>query len=180
MPRVYTKLPLETRFWSKVTKRSSSCWSWTGSKDQNGYGRLGLRRTGGTLLAHRVSWTIHNGEIPKGMFVLHACDTPECTNPDHLFIGDQKANMADCARKGRTAYGERQGSSKLTEAQVLAIKATLGVSQYFTQARIAKMFGVSQSQVSNIARGKHWVRAENKHTRSRRSAISPSDTTGRS
>ena len=41
------------------------------------------------------------GEIPKGLLVMHKCDTRACCNPDHLQLGTQKDNMADCAAKGR-------------------------------------------------------------------------------
>jgi hypothetical protein len=50
------------------------------------------------------------GPIPDDMGICHRCDTPPCVNPDHLFLGTQKDNMADCAAKGRLATGEQHGS----------------------------------------------------------------------
>jgi hypothetical protein len=40
-----------------------------------------------------------NGPIPAGLCVLHRCDVRPCINPDHLFLGTQKDNMADMAAK---------------------------------------------------------------------------------
>lgn len=79
----------------------SGCWLATTWWDEDGYGRT----TGCTFL-HRLSYEIHKGEIPDGMSVCHKCDTPACCNPDHLFIGTNKDNMADSVRKGRKS-GER-------------------------------------------------------------------------
>jgi hypothetical protein len=94
------QLPLEVRFWMKVEK-SDGCWKWTASKDGAGYGRLSRERGKGPLVASRVSWEIHFGNIPDGSHVLHRCDNPECTRPDHLFIGDAALNAADKSAKGR-------------------------------------------------------------------------------
>ncbi len=65
-------MTLSERFWQKVTKRrNQECWNWTASMNEAGYGIIGLgSRQQGTDRAHRVSWRLHFGEIPKGMFVL--------------------------------------------------------------------------------------------------------------
>lgn len=105
--------PIEDRFWEKVQK-TDSCWLWTGSKQgRMGYGYLhiGGKKDRKPSRAHRLSWVIHNGPIPDGLYVLHKCDVPACVNPDHLFLGDHKANMQDCASKGRVCT---IGKSRLT------------------------------------------------------------------
>ena len=94
-------IPMETRFWSHVNK-TRSCWLWTGNKRPNGYGRIGFPgRGGGAISVHRYSFLLHNGQIPKGMCVLHKCDVRLCVNPFHLFLGSEKDNVMDRERKGR-------------------------------------------------------------------------------
>lgn len=91
-------LTLEDRFWAKVQK-TKTCWLWTGSTYKSGHGQI----WNGKKLerAHRVSWRLKHGKIPKGMKVCHHCDVPGCVRPSHLFLGTQKDNMEDAARKGR-------------------------------------------------------------------------------
>lgn len=94
--------PLEERYWEKVITFKEGCWKWGGVTDNHGYGTISKgRQTEGRVKAHRISWELHFGPIPTGLNVLHACDNPVCTNPDHLMIGTQRANAVDAARKGR-------------------------------------------------------------------------------
>lgn len=93
------------RFDAKVLKGAySTCWIWTGARNPAGYGNIrGFKSE--TMKAHRLSWIMHRGDIPKGMNVCHHCDNPPCVNPDHLFIGTFQDNTADCKSKGRLRSG---------------------------------------------------------------------------
>lgn len=96
------------RFWSKVKRGADDdCWEWQASRDRAGYGWFGFR--GRVHKSHRVSWMLANGDIPAGLFVMHACDNPPCVNPSHLSLGTASANAADRNKKGRTARGDRHG-----------------------------------------------------------------------
>jgi len=55
----------------------------------------------------RYVWLMNFGKIPEGMLVCHKCDTPECINPDHLFLGTQADNINDAVKKGR-AYWQKE------------------------------------------------------------------------
>ena len=75
------KLTLEDRFWKYVDK-TSDCWLWVGAKNGGVYGHLKVGD--GHLLAHRYSYELLVGPIPKGLQIDHLCFTPLCVNPQHL------------------------------------------------------------------------------------------------
>lgn len=97
------RLTLEQRFWLKVEK-SDGCWLWMSVRKVAGYGYLAAGRKR-RLPAHRLSWELHNGPIPDGLWVLHHCDNPPCVRPDHLFLGTAKQNADDREGKGRHPHG---------------------------------------------------------------------------
>lgn len=109
---------LKKRFLDKVNK-TSSCWIWIGADDgRKGYGRINVN--GKTAKAHRISYELFNGEIKDNLNVLHKCDNPKCVNPDHLFLGTQKMNMADMYSKNRAVH--HLGESHHNGKKVLCIR----------------------------------------------------------
>jgi hypothetical protein len=95
------------RFMDKVFKHPNGCWLWQGTQNGHGYGWFTWRDgKGGT--AHRAAWRLFKGPIPTGLFVCHMCDTPECVNPDHLWVGTAQDNSDDQVRKGRSARNPKR------------------------------------------------------------------------
>lgn len=94
---------------------------------------------------HRVAYQAAHGPIPNGAHVLYRCDVGLCCNPDHLFLGDNTANIADKVAKDR-------GRKTLTLAKAKEIHRmrTLGMSH----REIGGAIGVNQSTVSRILAGK--------------------------
>jgi hypothetical protein len=93
------------RFWGKVAKGGpDECWILQGSLNTHGYGLLNTgSRTDKSRkreFAHRLSYRFHFGNFENELFVCHRCDVPPYVNPNHLFLGDQKANMSDAKAKG--------------------------------------------------------------------------------
>jgi hypothetical protein len=142
---------INERFEAKFSK-GDGCWEWAHvSAGDDGYGRF---NTGEKVdKAHRVSWTLYVGPVPDGMFVLHKCDNRKCVNPDHLFLGDNAANMADMKAKGRGRglRGENHKMAKLTDQQAKKVleKALSGENQ----KQIAREFNISHQLVSAIKTG---------------------------
>lgn len=132
-----------------ATRTDSGCLIWPGSIEKTGYGRATYK--GRKWWAHRLAYTLSVGPIPAGKIICHRCDNPRCVNPDHLFLGTRPENSADMLRKGRSAKGERHSQSKLTERDVLAIRADAR-----TQRIVAAEYGIDRVTVSDIRRGKSW------------------------
>jgi len=157
--------PIEDRFWSRVDKTpghgpNGTCWIWTGHTDRDGYGHIVTESPRKARIStHRLSWEIHHGQIPNGLWVLHHCDNPPCVNPGqhHLFLGTGADNAQDRESKGRGAAlsGEDNPATKLSLVQVNEI-IRLWRSGLFTTQQIGSMFGVCSSNISVITTGRGW------------------------
>jgi hypothetical protein len=144
------KTPQE-RFLAKVNKEGS-CWIWMGYRHPKWYGIMHHNKK--YRMAHRIAYDLFVGDVGEKN-VLHKCDTPCCVNPDHLFLGTNTDNQRDKTEKGRQLKGSSVGNSKLTEDDVMFIRAWR--LSGFLQKDIAKSFGVSRENISRIDRGLCWA-----------------------
>ena len=145
-----TAKPLEDRI---QTIPWTGCWIWTGWLDENGYGKLRIAKK--PVRAHRFSYVLHKGKIPKGKIICHTCDVSSCVNPDHLYAGTPKDNALDRKNRNRGGQlkisGELSKVRKLTNEQVLEIRNLDG-----SLSSIAKKYGIGTSQVHRIKTNQHW------------------------
>lgn len=143
-------------YWSHVLiVHEDGCWGWRGSRTNSGRGYGAIKAQQKKYMAHRVAYEIFNGPIPDNLWVLHKCDNPICSNPDHLWLGTCADNVGDMLQKGRHSpnglRGSEIGSSKLTEDQIPLIRADARPCSW-----IAKEYGVTGNMISQIKRRKAW------------------------
>jgi hypothetical protein len=180
---------LEERTQAQTIIKKNSVWMvfcgcelWMLSCDKDGYGWAWFN--GDTWRAHRLAYTAFLGEIPKGLGVLHICDTPSCVNPNHLYIGTSKNNSEDMVRRGRSsrgdkngtrlypekllrgnqhwthlhpeklARGEKQGHAKLTEEKVRYIFQLR--KEGFNQKKIGEILSCKEETVNAILHRRNW------------------------
>ena len=131
---------------SSITK--AGCIEWLGHINTGNYGDISVNKK--RILAHRFSWELIHGKIPKGLFCLHKCDNRKCVNVEHLFLGTIQDNCIDMFKKGRgnRAEGEKNYRSILKDSQAIEIRKLHleGIKRRF----IAKIFNVSPSMITKI------------------------------
>jgi hypothetical protein len=116
------------------------CWEWTGHKMSSGYGQVNFNKKG--WLTHRLFWTIFNGEIPNGLWVLHHCDNPSCVRPSHLFLGTNSDNQQDSVNKGRNNNKKKTHCAK---------------GHFYDKKNTLKLKGGRRDcRICNLERGKIW------------------------
>mgnify|MGYP001023313072 CR=1 FL=1 len=129
------------RFWSKVEMIPfHPCWEWTAAK-KDGYGRFNDKG-----YAHRISYEMHFGPIPKGFLVCHKCDNPSCVNPEHLFLGTYQDNYDDMRKKKRESKPPLMAGWNKKEISK-EIKNLLGT---MSDDSLAKKANVNKSTIARI------------------------------
>lgn len=126
-------------FWDQVEK-TPTCWVWRGDKQRNGYGRLAKHK------AHRLSYELHFGEIPKGMVIRHSCDNKLCVNPEHLKLGTYSQNLKEAYERGlRSEKGPHRPEVRLTPEEIRLIQTSSE-----RPWSLAQQFNISPQRVRTI------------------------------
>jgi hypothetical protein len=104
--------------------------------------------------AHRAVLSAFSGYDGKGLECRHLDDNSSNNTLKNLAWGTRLQNVADKRRNGGIPTGERSGTHKLTEQQVLEIRATHGTKPL---RKIAEQYGVSHTCVRRAALGIKWA-----------------------
>ena len=155
--------PAAQRFRELIVERPlTECWPWrTGARGKFWDGAR-------YVMAYRYSYALHFGvEVSADRFACHTCDNPACVNPLHIFIGTNKDNMADAARKGRMSSGARhsgfQPTGEAVYCAVLTARAVREIRRRYKPRHpkhgiraMAREFGVSHTAIGYAVRGRNW------------------------
>jgi len=115
MAKKYKVRPPIERFKEKyIVDKHTGCWLWQGSHHPNGYGRFNLNSM--TIFAHRASYMLHVGDIPKGLVLDHLCRNTRCVNPGHLEVVTYQENRLRAKDVGQRCPHDL-GKSKCIECR---------------------------------------------------------------
>lgn len=149
------------RIWRIGTRYNNKLYSCTPKraevKTRDGYlaFRTMIKGKNYFIMAHRLVWQYFHGDIPEGMTINHINNVVDDNRPSNLELANMSDQNRQIFRSGnRTSTGEKNNNASLKQEQIEQIRI-LGRSG-LTQARIAKMFGVSRPQISRILSGKSW------------------------
>ena len=129
------------------------CLIWPFARDPGtGYGHMSINRS--TVAAARVVCEHTNGPPPTDEHeAAHSCGNGHlgCVHPKHVRWATKLENEADKRKHGTLPFGESHGQHKLSEADILAIRAS---DESLSVA--AEKYGVSPTQIANIRKRKQW------------------------
>jgi len=131
----------------------NDCLMWAYSDNGSGYGLMQV--DGERRLVHRCICERVNGPAPsENHHAAHGCGNGHlgCITPGHLRWATAEENSFDMIKHGTRIRGENHPNAKLDVGQVVDIFERPG-----PQTEIAAVFGVSQTLVGMIKRGKRWA-----------------------
>ena len=126
---------------------------------REGYPRVTISKGGvyKAMHVHRLVLRAHRGECPPGKQSLNGRSGPMDPALTNLRWGTPAENAYDRSlqRDDTESYGERQGSHKLTTANVIDIRRRY-VPHVVTEQMLGDEFGVTAAAISLIIRRVNW------------------------
>lgn len=139
----------------RVGHAGEDCLIWPFNRLSNGYGYV--RTAGKMTTASRFMCELVNGPPPEVWYeAAHTCGAGHlgCVHPGHLVWKTPAQNRADRVLHGTHNRGSRNHRAKLTEQQVLEIRALDGKEKLSV---IARRYDVNPSVVSQIMSRAVWA-----------------------
>lgn len=151
----------------KITASSiedADCLRWKRSQCN---GHPAIRWEGKTILVRRALWALVNGPIPAGKVIKCVCESKDCVNTDHLELTTYKKIALQCGALGLMSGPVRTAKIAATKQKTHG-KLTLDIADQIrasnkTGVALSAEYGLPQSKVSKIIRGKAWVRPMASH-----------------
>lgn len=135
------------------TLLDNGCLVWKGQCDKDGYGKLWYK--GSQKRLHRIVYGLCKKWLTSNILLRHSCDNPPCCNPDHLLEGSHQDNKNDSVERKRHSIGEMQGTSVLTESEVLEIRRKY-IPWLYSLPMLAEEYNVTFSTIYAIIIRKLW------------------------
>lgn len=117
------------------------CWIWQLSTFPSGYGQA--HRKSHPCRAHKLYYEQTFGPVPKGKHLHHMCQVLTCVNPYHL------------EPLSFTEHRRRDEKLKLSIQKARQIRRLYASGQY-TQAALARKFGVCINTIAHVVQHKTW------------------------
>lgn len=156
-PEIPLRSRKEVRAWvrSHIGHEGGDCLIWPFGRSGSGYGSHRAEVDGVRYVhAHSVMCAHRHGPRPAGTEAAHSCGNGHlgCVNPQHLSWKTPAENQRDKVVHGTHNRGSRHPLSKLTEDDVLRIRASTE-----SHVALAKRFRVSAANILHIRHNDTWT-----------------------
>ena len=133
-------------FWSKVDKQAKNdCWLFTGCKNEKGYGLYRINNK--NWKAHRFSYLLTHGYIPKDLEICHNCHIRNCVNPAHLEAATHQENCQQSIRDGRWKSRRRVFDEEVKLIKIL-------YKQHKSYRKVGKLLKRDHKTIAYIIKGR--------------------------
>jgi hypothetical protein len=126
---------------------NSGCWRWRGPAVKS---RRYRKKSGVNRALYQIAFELFKGPVPDRHVVHHSCENPHCVNPEHLKALTRGEHM----KMHLNGRGEKNVNAVLTDGAVRDIFDL--VKKGVLQREIGKIFGVTQSCISNLLHNRRW------------------------
>ncbi len=111
---------MKTNLLQNKTELIDDCHIFIGCKDRDGYGLININ--GKTTRAHRYSYEIYNGQLPKNCVIHHTCHQRACVNPAHLQAITPQSNIAEMLERQNFIQRILELETELTRSNTIIEK----------------------------------------------------------